>query len=352
MMQERLYRAKSGVVFDDTFSNVQIGAEYLINDTAHVGITLDGLRLTHSNIRDIRVLRDIPDEAGAVEVFTTYTPVLEHDKAGFILFDTADTTAQLLEYKDDRLSDLTNIKVVRNGNVFDLFMKHDAFLHVDSVEHPFNKFGFITKRGQTDYEPMLIHRFLCTTSPNFIVRNLDEGFSVELATTDQVFSGIAGIDGRVSIPFDHLVQTGTLSIKDANGLVLSEISADFFAGDEWCFGSYLVLRKDGINLDTLTPTELGRISNNALEIQLELYNPSTATALDIELAVAKYNSLFGNEWADVAYDENGSAGGYSDALYYEELLPSGSKYFWVKLERTAAVTSQSVMNFCIELKHE
>lgn len=352
-LNNRLYKMTSGVLIDDKFD--VISTDYLVNDAAHVGITQDGLRLTHSAVRDVRVLRDIPLDTGAVEVFVDYTPVLQHDQAGFLLFDNASQTAQLLEYQDDNgLDPLENIKVTKNGDVFDFFMKHNTFLHVDSVEYPFKKMGFIAKKGQSDFEPFIVNRFICTTSTDFTVRNLEEGFSVALESMDglQRHEAVSDESGAVVFVFEHLVLDGTLVIYEENGVELERITTEFFAGDVYNFGSYLVIRKDGTELSKLTPTELGRIAREPIDVLLEVYNPTTTTALALELRVNKKDTLFGYEWADVAWDESGVPSAFGDVITVDALGSDESKFFWLKLERTSATTNESVFHFYIDLHHQ
>lgn len=351
-MSNRLYRTKSGVLIDDKFTT--LSADYLINDNAHVGVN-NQLRMTHSTQRDVWVLRDIPEEMGAAEAFVDYTPTLQHDQAGFILFDNASQTAQLLEYQDDNgLGVLGNIKVTKRDNVYDFFMKHNTFLHVDSVEYPFKKMGFITKRGQSNFETLLVNRFICTTSTDFTLRNLEEGFSVVLESTDglQRYEGRADASGVVIFVFEHLVLDGTMQILDENNVELEVLHTKFFAGDEYNYGSYLVIRKDNANLSTLTPTELGRIAREPIDVLLEVYNPTTATAQALELCVHKKETLFGYEWADIAWDESGEPGAYDDVITVDELGPGESKYFWIKLERTSAQSNESMFHFYINLLHK
>ncbi|MFC5587543.1 hypothetical protein ACFPRA_01300 [Sporosarcina soli] len=346
----KIYRRDSGVVVDDTFKS--LGNEWSTTDVNLTSIN-DGLVIEHSETKDVRVLRDIPLDASVFFISVDYTPTHEGEKAGITLYKNRNESIELLEFKNGRHEELTDVKVIKNGDEYTFEMKRGQdWEFVDSFEHNFNKIGFVTKQGLSAFDNLVATRFLALRSDKLTVRNLLDGFRVELEG-----DSVTVVGDHAEITVKDGIVDGTLRIFDELDVLIAEIEGVFYGGDTWNLGSFLVLKKDGIELSQFDPTNLGRIVNNNLETLLEVYNPASIDALGLELQVKQYvvnsDGKVGWEWVDLAWDDNGVAGNYNKDISIERVGANSSIFFWVHVNKDSAVpkTSNSVY-FTIYLKHE
>ncbi|WP_338749764.1 hypothetical protein [Bacillus sp. FJAT-52991] len=347
----RVYRYSSGLIFDEQFYS--LGPEWNSTDPANTTIENGSLKLTHSFLRDVSILRDIPDEAGAFEAVVNYTPTVINDHAGLLLFNSSIETAELLESEDANLANLENIKIIKNENAFDLYMKrNESFEFIDAASYPFSKIGFIVKQGNgSGFVPLLVDRFIATKNDKLKIRNLYTGYRVELQLESNIFVATVGNAGIVEFTLPHLITGGILRIFDEFNHLIGEKTTEFVGGDIYYYGSFLELRKDGVPLSEVDPNDIGNIGSGILEEKLELYNPTSFVVTNVQIQVKQYLSEFGYEWADIAADESGVSGIYSDILSIQELQGQTSVPFWVKIEQGGQTDQQEIF-FSIEIEHD
>ncbi|MGM7634151.1 hypothetical protein [Bacillus sp. Hm123] len=347
----RIYQYSSGLILDEQFNS--LSPEWSSTDPANTTIENGSLKMTHSFLRDVSILRDIPAEAGAFEAVVNYTPTVINDRAGLLLFNSSIETAELLESEDANLANLENIKIIKNENAFDLYMKrNESFEFIDSAAYPFSKIGFIVKQGSgSDFVPFIIDRFIITKSDKLEVKNLYEGYKAELTIGPTILTGIADTTGKVIFTLPHLITDGILRIYDERSILIGEKTAKFTGGDVYYYGSFLELRKDGVPLSEVDPNDIGNIGSGILEEKLELYNPTSFVVTNVQIQVKQYLSEFGYEWADIAADESGVPGIYSDILSIQELQGQASVPFWIKIEQGGQTDQQEIF-FSIEIKHD
>lgn len=346
----RLYKQESGVILNDFFD--ELSSEWSVSDNANIEIN-SGLTLRHSQNKDVFVLRDIPSAAGAFEVLVDYTPILEKDMAGLVLFNNLNANVELLEYTDVTQSDLENIKVIRDTNEYTFLMMRDGeYELIDAVEYPFNKIGFVTKSGPTNFKDFKVNQFIATKNDRLQVTNLVDGFSISLEFEGVILAADSGVDGIAEVTLPNLQISGILRIYDEGNEILLELDHIFYGGDVWSLGSFLQIRKNGQPLSDFDLTRLGRITNNMLEVQLELYNPSSINARNVNLSVVKYTTEFGDEWTEVALDEDGEPSAFDKSLHIDVLGSGETRLFWIRIEKMSAVTQNSAIYFAIKLEHE
>lgn len=346
----KIYKRESGLLVDDAFQSLD---DWAVSDSNSVTLN-DGLNMVHNENKDVRVMRDIPQGSGVFYFSIDYTPTLEGDEAGVILHRNNNESVELLEYKNGGQGELTDVRITKNGNEYTFEMlRNGEWEFVDSIEHPFTKVGLITKKGAPNFESLIATRFLALTSRYLTVMNLLEGFRVELGGE----SVTATSDGQIQLDIPNGEYTGTLKIYDELNTLISESTGTFYGGDQWNLGSFLILKKDGVELSHFDPTNLGRIVNNHLEVQLEVFNPAAIAALNLKLQVRQYtthaNGHVGWEWVDLALDNNGVPGAYDKEITFDTVNADSSVFFWVRIDKDSAVPqSSNSIYFTIYLSHE
>ncbi|OLN21697.1 hypothetical protein BTO30_13420 [Domibacillus antri] len=348
----RLYRYSSGLVIDENFNS--LGPDWSSTDPANTTIENGSLKLLHSTIRDVTVLRDVPADANAFEATVNYTPTVEGDQGGLTLFNAANRKVELLEMADAALTPLDNIKVVRNGDAYDFYMERGGvFEFIDTVKYNFLKIGFVLKKGNSSgYVPFYADRFIATKNDCLQVKNLLSGHSIELTSGTVVLSALAGTSGTVELALPHLIMNGTLRLYDDQGVLIGEQTADFVGGDVYYYGTFLEIRKNGVSLSESDPNELGRIQGGVLEAKLELYNPTASPVTNIVMKVEQYLGQFGSEWADIAPDNAGVPGTYADILNIPTIDGVQTVPFWVRIQQNTAITNIDSVFFSIHLEHD
>lgn len=347
----KIYKRDSGVVFEDDFSRLIAG--WAISEPPAVSIN-DGLVLEHRENKDIRVLRDIPAGANVFYIKIDYTPTESDDEAGVILYRDNQAFVELLEFKNGDPNELTDVRITKNGNSYTFEMlRNNEWEFIDSCDYAFKKIGFVTKQGSDTFEPLKITNFLATTNGFLTVKNLMSDFTAELNGVTVT----ANSDGFAEIPISHGKESGMLKVYDELGVLVTEIDGEYVAGDVWNLGSFLLLKRDGEILSHFDPTNLGRVVNGHLEVQLEVENPATFAALDLKLQVVKYstqpNGKVGWEWVDLAWDDSGDPTTYSKEITINLLNADSSLFFWVRIDKNSAVPQISnAVYFTIYLKHE
>lgn len=350
----KIYKRESGLVELDSFE--ELGAEWSTSSGALTSIA-DGLVIEHNETKDIRVLRDIPSGAGVFYFSIDYTPTEDGDQAGVVVYRNKNESVELLEYKNGNPEELTDVRITKRENEYTFEMlRGNEWEFVDSYEYPFNKIGFIAKKGLTTFKPLKVTQFLAVTSSVVKVQNLLSGFRVELVG-EVTTEATAGTDGFAEVLVPKGMMVGSLKVYDELNVLISEVEGTFYGGDVWNLGSFLIMKKDGVELDNFDPTNLGRIVNNNLDAMLEVYNPASIDALGLVLKIKQFtkqgNGDIGWEWVDLAWDIDGVPGVYSKEISVDRVNSGTSAFYWVRIQKESAVPQNSnSIYFTIYLKHE
>lgn len=345
----RIWQSKIGKLTDDDLTAQK---NWLVSDPSQVIFGEGGLTINRGNNKTkTRVLADMSSGATAFLADVKYTPLVSGDVGGLCLYNANNETIELLEFADASIENLEEIKVIKNGNVYEFFMKRSGqYVFVGGVNHEFTKIGFVMKEGHPEYEPMLVKRFLETKGSAVRIANIPEGFKVTLGSAEV----IADSDELAVFELDDLEYTGELKIYTENGELLTSDTATFYGGDEYTLGTYLQMKLDG-NILGEGPeniTKLGTIINKELETKLELYNPSDMTANNIKLSVGVAYEDGSDAWSDIAVDEDGAPGEYKKEITLDKLLSGESFFFWLRNKRTDGALDNNVVCVTINLTHE
>lgn len=341
-------KRSSGLVFDEAF-NINT---WDLSNSSNVSVKDGALFLLHGS-SDTVALRDIPAEANFFEAIVDYTPTLSGDAGGLVLRKNTDEYVEMLEVKDLMQADLENIKVIRNGAQYDLYMyRNENFEFIDSVVADFLKFGFVAKAGDSSYEVFKVNRFMAAKNNEIRITGLQEGLVVQLVTDKQTLSTTADVTGTAMIKLEHVEITGTLQYLDRDGNIVYSLTNKFIGGDEYYIGSQLVIRQASKNLSTSSINNVGSIQSEKLELQLEVYNPTTLTIQNIRLAIRQYIQDEGYTWTRISIDNNGLPGEYADLLTINSIDGGASQLFWIKLEKPESSTSTENLYFNIDLMHD
>lgn len=341
-------KKSSGLVFDEIF-NIDT---WDLSNSSNVSVQDDTLFLLHGSL-DTVALRDIPAEANFFEAIVDYTPTVSGDAGGLVLRKNTDEYVEMLEIKDLTQADLENIKAVRNGEQYDLYMyRNENFEYIDSVVADFLKIGFVAKAGDSSYEIFKVNRFVAAKNNELRITGLQEGLVVQLITDKKTLLATADVTGTAIIELEHVETIGTLQYLDSIGNTVYSLTDKFIGGDEYYIGSQLVIRQASKNLSTSSINNVGSIQSEKLELQLEVYNQTTLTIQNIRLTIRQYIQDEGYTWTRIAIDNNGLPGEYADNLAINSIGGEASQLFWIELKRPENSSATENIYFNIDLTHD
>lgn len=344
-----LIKKSSGLVFDEVFNLQTWDITNPIKTSSKGGI----LSLSHDTTKDTIVLRDIPNDVTVFEAIVEYTPTVSRDAGGLILYKNKEEYIELLEVKDFAQNNLENIKVIRNGNQYDLYMyRNGAFEFIDSIEFEFLKIGFVAKQGDVNFEQFTVNRFIAASSSDLKIAGLQADTSIKLVTAGGTYNATPNLEGIAFIELPHIEMMGTLFYLNSNGDVIDELTDTFITGDEYYVGSQLIVCKTGVELSTWHPNNIGTIQNDKLEMQLELYNPTTIQIRNAKLKIEQYSTDLGYTWTEIALDDNSSPTTYKDELVIRTIASKAIIKFWVKLVNPIPFTKKESFMFYIDITHD
>lgn len=344
----KIIKKQGGLVFRDQFTSL---SNWLPTSPANISIGT-GLVVTHNQAKDVRVLRDIPQNVNVLELAVDYTPLLEGDAAGIILYATDNTVLEVVESVDDTQGNITDYKIIRQNNEFNVFILRDGeYEFVTSSDSLFTKFGFVTKQGDTSFESLKAlevyaarNQFLTFTAlpAESYVKVTENGNSVTEAV----------VDGTAKYEMKHIEQTLKVEIYTEDHQLIYESEQLYAAGDEYYASSELILLKNGVPLSLEVDNEIGSIAGSVVEKQLELHNPLAYPIQNINVQISEYVDFYGYTLADVALDDNNAPGTYVDDLLIETLNPGESVLFWFKFDKTNDTSGKSTLGTYIAVSHD
>ena len=344
----KIIKKQGGLVFRDQFTSL---SNWVTTSPSNTSIGT-GLVVTHNQAKDVRVLRDIPQHVNVLELAVDYTPFLENDTAGIILYATDNTVLEIIESVDDTQGNITDYKIIRQNNEFNVFILRDGeYEFVTSSDSLFTKFGFVVKKGEETFEALKAlevyaarNQFLSFTAlpAESYIKVTENGVTV----TENV------VDGTAKYEMKHIEQTLKVEIYTEDHQLIYESEQLYAAGDEYYASSELILLKNGVPLSLETDNEIGSIAGMVVEKQLELHNPLAYPIQNIFVQISEYVNFYGHVLADIALDENGVPGTYVDDLLIDTLNPNESVLFWFKFDKTNDTSGKNTLGTYIAVSHD
>lgn len=352
-----LYKRIDGRIRDDVFTNTIPGG-YIVSPLNRYSFNGSALVLQHDSLDDVRALVDVSG-ACAVEISADYTPTELNDTGGLILFSDAERTAEFLEKADTAITQTVSRWRTKstNGKDWDFYADNgNGFSFIDSaLEFTPKKVGVVLKKGNASgFVPLSLKRITITTSDTLLLVNVTDGQTVELVdeTNTVIVSGVA-INNTVSLVMPRLIVTGKIRVKSGATLV-EEISGTFAGGDRYDGGATLKIVKDATTKEELSVTDLSDLPlmvNGVMQKKYYLYNPSSSSAVNVNVNVLAYSTEFGYQWADVAKDSGGVAGTYGDTINYASIAAGVTVAFWIRVVQGTDYSGLDPLKFTIELQH-
>lgn len=344
----KIIKKEGGLVFRDQFTSQTNWMSTSPQNTSYGA----GLVLTHNANKDVRVMRDIPQNANMFELIVDYTPTDENDLAGIILYAVDDTILEIIEAPDDNQGNITDYKIIRQNGEFNVFILRDGvYEFVTSSDSAFKKIGFVTKQGLSTYEPLKALEVIAARNSFLTYTGLPDGCYITFTDGDKTTSETA-VNGVVTYEMAHTEQTLTVKIYTDSDELVYEVTQLFEAGSEYYASSELVLLKNGVPLSLDNDNEIGSIVGSVVEKQLELHNPLAYPVHNIYVQVIEYLGFYGYSLADIALDVNGAPGTYNDDLLIETLDANSSVFFWFKFDKTGDTSGASSLYTRIAISHD
>jgi hypothetical protein len=352
-----LYEVSSGLIFIDDFTSLD--SRWIASPVGSYSLTdrPGFFRMKHHLTQDTLLLASIPENVIAFEVHADYTPTVDGDQGGVVIWNTSEEKIEFLEKIDaERTTSQKNWMVLKDGTDLRFFSDEgNGYDFVDSDVMEATRFGVVLKRGtSTSFTDLDVDKVIVTRGNLLTVTNLVQGQKVQLLDSlGNVIVETPVIEGSaIQLRLPKLQIEGTLQILDSSDVLIDDIGGTFYGGDVYSIGTDIEIRKGTTELSKTEQTDLGDMIAGVLETQLNVYNPSIVSALNVNLAIAQYSSKFGWEWADIAPDVGGVAGAYGEMITIPELLPGQSIDFWIKVTKGTGYTGLEPLQFNIHLTQD
>lgn len=358
-----IYKKWSGLIFDDKFDGGSIHSRYGLSPTNSCTLDtgLNQLVMSHTDLETM-VLFDVPTDEPTLmfEVTADYVPTASGDEGGILIWKDGYHRLEFLESKDTTVNEYSRWRAYKNGNKWTFYANRGYGWELfDSAPLVAEKMGVVLKNPQaTDYVDLKLDRLVLCKSSKVIVGNLPQGFTVYLCDPSGNMVNSATVEPNwtgVELELPSLPYNGIIRVYDENGILLSSLGAfDIYGGDVYLYGTDLRVLWNGVELSLTGDTYLGTMYDNAIVVQMELYNPSNnKTATNISMGILKYLEEFGYEWADLCHDDgtDNPDGVYSQVLDMGDLAPLATKKFWMKVERKAEHFGFKPLHFILDITH-
>lgn len=334
-----LYEVASGMLFVDEFSTLD--SRWQLTNSSYFSLTANPGKMTikHHTARDMMLLMNRPEGKFAFEVVADYTPDIESDQGGIVLWQDSTEMVEFLE-SSQKGYDKTQSKWLAVVDEYDTRLYSDegeGFTMNDTTQ-----FNGMTKIGVTlksTAEPgakdLIIDKIVATRGIQLTVEDVFIGEVVALydnsgtlVASTEVYDGSKAILALPSIMFE-----GKLSIQSTDGVELDSITGVFYGGDVYAVGAEIQVRLNGVELNKNGLTNLGSmIGGNTLAL-LEVYNPLGAEIKGVTIAIQQYMDKFGWTWSDIADGSSGSPGAFSDILVIDSIPAMSSYPFYIKVTK-------------------
>ncbi|MFN6588754.1 cell adhesion protein [Bacillus sp. PGP15] len=349
-----LYKKQSGEIFIEDFNS--INPEWIISpsDSFSIAARKGFMRLNHTADKDVLLLIDKPQGDIAIQVIADYTPDVEGDKGGLIIYQNADNKVEFLESHS-----ITSSKehkewlATSTGEHWDFYSKVDStFDYADSDKLEATKIGVVLKKGVSDsYEPLDIDRILITSGHKLKLRQLFPNNKVILKdengtkiSINQVSKSNTGID--INLP--SLEFQGSIEVYDEQNNLIAGKKALFYGGDIYNMGSPIKILMDSKDLNDTDPTDLGYMIEGKRMIKMIVQNENSIAVQNLKISIEQYMEKVGYTWADVSLDKST----WADQITIGTLGANSDKEFWVLVTKDLNYMGLEPILFNIKLQHD
>lgn len=344
----KITKKYSGLVFNDLLTSL---SNWVSTSPTNVSIGT-GMVVTHSNAKDVRVLRTIPAGAKVFELAIDYTSSATEDAAGVILYTSDTNYIEIIESFDESQAPVTDYKIIYRDGFWDVFaLRDEKYEFVTSSAEQFTKFGIVVKKGLTTYQNLKLLQVVAARNPYLVFTSLPTGAVLEVTKGDVTVTETA-VDGVARYEMAHTEETLTVRLLTEDGKEMYNATQLFVMGDEYFVSSELELLKDGVALSMEKDNEIGSIVGDVIEKKLELRNPLAYTINNIALQIGEYLGRDGYLLADIALDNNGVPAQYRDELKIPKLDAKESVFFWFKFDKTNDDKGLNSLYSFIKISHD
>lgn len=348
-----IYRVGYGLIFEDGFDTFDTDRWRTVSPSNAVRLQGDnGTGILHMgtsrNGRSTVVMMDLPQDENELlfQVYADYTPALEGEGGGIVVWKNAMEKVEFLETVDTTRELTYSVwRAVKRNNLWAFYAQQsdgswelfDSTICIDPT-----MLG-LTLRDHVDRlaKPLRIDRVVLCRGTHIKVANISNGDKVVLKGADGVVVREATVPLNHSgvalelptIPFNGTIEVHQLEEDKWKIISLTEEEVRMYGGDLFLKGTDLKIKWRDAYLNETTATHIGSLKNNRLRLPMVLCNTNEFdVAENVEIKVAQYLDHFGWKWVDVATDVNGSPGVFSDIIEMGTLDPLSEKTFWVNIE--------------------
>lgn len=337
-----LYAVSSGLLFNDEFNTLD--SRWQMTNSTYFSLSDNKGKMTikHHASRDMMLLTNRPEGKFALEVVADYTPEVESDSGGLVLWQDATEMVEFLESSqpDYDKSQSRWLAVVDDYDTRLYSDEGEGFTMNDTTQFSgMSKIGVTLKSSaEPGIKNMLVERIIATRGIQLAVQDLFVGEGVYLydASGELITSTVLYEGSQAIIALPSLSVEGTLEIKSSDGVTLDSVSGVFHGGDVYATGAEIQVRMNGTEISRTDLTNLGTMSGGSTLVLLDVYNPLGAEVTGVSIAIQQYMDKFGWTWADIADGSTGSPGDFSDLLVIDA-IPAMSGYpFYIRVMKSAS----------------
>ncbi|MDA2157918.1 cell adhesion protein [Bacillus cereus group sp. Bc253] len=349
-----LYKKQSGKILMDDFNS--INPEWIISpsDSFSIAARKGFMRLNHSADRDVMLLIDKPQGDIAIQVIADYTPDVEGDKGGLIIYQNTDNKIEFLESHSMNFSkEHQEWLATSTGEQWDFYSKVDAtFDYADSDKLDATKIGVVLKKGGADsYKPLDIDRILITSGHKLKLRQLFPDNKVILKDengTTLSINQVGRLNTGIDINLPSLEFQGSIEVYDEQNRLIAEKKTLFYGGDIYNMGSPIKIIMESKELNDTGPTDLGYMIEGKRVIKMIVQNENSVAVQNLKISIEQYMEKVGYTWADISLDNLA----WVKQISINTLGANSFREFWVLVTKDLNYIGFEPILFNIKLQHD
>ncbi|OPA43454.1 cell adhesion protein [Bacillus cereus] len=349
-----LYKRENGKIFLDDFDS--INPEWIISpsDSFSIAARKGFIRLNHTADKDVMLLINKPQGDIAIQVIADYTPDVEGDKGGLIIYQNADNKIEFLEsHSINSSKEHREWLATSTGEQWDFYSKVDAtFDYADSDKLEATKIGVVLKKGVADpYKPLDIDRIIITSGHKLKLRQLFPNNRVILRDengTTLSINQVGKLNTGIDINLPSLEFQGTIEVYDEQNSLIAEKKTLFYGGDIYNMGSPLKIIMDSKELNDTDPTNLGNMIEGKRIIKMMVQNENSVAVHNLKISIEQYMEKVGYTWANISLDSLA----WVKQISINTLSANSSREFWVLVTKDLNYIGFEPILFNIKLQHD
>ncbi|MGZ9642803.1 cell adhesion protein [Bacillus cereus] len=354
MRKVSLYKKEAGKIFIEDFDS--INPEWIISPSESFSIAARKgfIRLNHTADKDVMLLINKPQGNIAIQVIADYTPDVEGDKGGLIIYQNADSKIEFLEsHSINSSKEHREWLATSTGEQWDFYSKVDAtFDYADSDKLEATKIGVVLKKGVADaYKPLDINRIIITSGHKLKLRQLFPNNRVILRDengTTLSINQVGKLNTGIDINLPSLEFKGTIEVYDEQNSLIAEKKALFYGGDIYNMGSPLKIIMDSKELNDTDPTNLGNMIEGKRIIKMMVQNENSVAVHNLKISIEQYMEKVGYTWADISLNKSN----WEDQITLGTLSANSYSEFWVLVTKDLNYIGFEPILFNIKLQHD